>query len=79
MSRKPSSLVERRLHDGARIIAEVTGDEARPVQYTFADTGRTARADVVARLIADGKLIPTGDGLFPEFSQTYELAHEARL
>lgn len=70
---KPTQ-VESRLRQGATIIAEMTGDVAQPVSYTFADNGKAARADICRRLIADGVMVAKGDGLFPELSQTYGLA-----
>lgn len=69
----PPTLVERRLMEGAAVIK--TNDQRADFGafYTFADTGRTARFDIVQRLIEAGKLKPEGDGLFGE-SQTWRLA-----
>lgn len=70
---KPSA-VELRLRDGA-VILKTPDQEARGgAYYTFADTGRVARADVIERLIAAGKLKPRHDGLFAECSQTWAFA-----
>lgn len=72
--RKPvETIVERRLRQGSRIIA-THNDDGKATVWNFADDGRCARSDVVERLLAGGVLVPMGDGLFPEDSQTYGLA-----
>lgn len=67
----PPTLVERRLMDGATVMKTSNSDAPCGAFYTFTDTGRTARADIVERLIAAGKLKPRGDGLFADDSQTW--------
>jgi hypothetical protein len=69
----PPTLVERRLMEGASIIKTADPRADLGAYYTFADTGRAARYDIVERLIQAGKLQPQGDGLFGE-SQTWRLA-----
>lgn len=67
--------VERRIREGAKIIATHTGDTSGPATtWAFADSGRAARSDVVERLLERGILAPLGDGLFPGESQSYGLA-----
>ena len=65
--------VARRLMAGATIMKTTCEDAARGAFYVFTDDGRTARADIVERLMAAGKLRPRGDGLFPDDSQTWAL------
>lgn len=65
--------VELRLRTGSKIIKTTNPDAPRGAFYTFADSGSVARADIVERLIAAGKLLPQGDGLFGD-SQTWALA-----
>lgn len=76
--RKPRRVVktqvEMRLESGALVIKTVNHDAPCGAFWTFSDTGRAARADVVQRLMAAGKLRPKGDGLFAEDSQTWGLA-----
>lgn len=69
----PPTLVERRLMEGAAIIKTSDPKADCGAYYTFADTGRAARYDIVERLMAAGKLVAQGDGLFGE-SQTWRLA-----
>jgi len=59
--------------EGASIIKTADPRSDLGVYYTFADTGRAARYDIVERLIRAGRLKPQGDGLFGE-SQTWRLA-----
>jgi hypothetical protein len=73
---KPT-LVEQRLMAGAEILKTTTADADRGVFWTFTDTGRSARGDIVERLIAAGKLLPAGDGLFAGESQTWRYAATA--
>lgn len=77
-ARKPRkakpTIVERRLIDGAKVMKTASSDDPRGCFWTFTDTGRAARADVVERLISAGKLRPLGDGLFSDDSQTWALA-----
>lgn len=79
--RKPRKLkptaVELRLIAGAKILKTSCEDAPLGCFYVFADTGRTARADIVHRLIKAGKLQPQGDGLFGDDSQTWALASGA--
>lgn len=72
--KRKETIVERRLKEGARIMKTATRDAATGVIWTFADTGKTARADICERLVADGVLAPLNDGLFPGESQTWGLA-----
>lgn len=70
--RKPrKSGVEKRLEGGATLLKVVVQGQT---MWAYADTGRTARADVVRRLIRDGKVKPSGDGLFGDDSQSWGLA-----
>ena len=69
----PPTLVERRLMEGASIIKTADPKSDFGAFYTFADTGRAARFDIVERLISSGKIKPQWDGLFGE-SQTWRLA-----
>lgn len=74
MPRRPSkTLVEQHMERGALLLKTMTGDPAQPVRWTFSNIRGAARADVVERLLADGKLKPLNDGLFDD-SQTYGLA-----
>jgi hypothetical protein len=68
------SATEKRLMAGATIMKTTGADIERGRFYVFTDTGASARADVIERLIAAGKLRPCGDGLFGELSQTYAYA-----
>jgi hypothetical protein len=70
---KPT-LVEKRLEAGAMILKTSDPDAPRGAFWTFLDTGRAARADIVERLIQAGKLKPRGDGLFGDDGQTWGLA-----
>lgn len=70
---KPT-LVEQRLMAGATILKTTDPDAPRGAFWTFLDTGRAARADIVEKLIAAGKLKPRGDGLFNEDAQTWGFA-----
>ncbi len=76
--RKPRKVVktqvEKRLEAGAFVIKTVNPEATRGAFWTFSDTGRAARADIVQRLMDGGKLRPVGDGLFAEDSQTWGLA-----
>lgn len=67
---RPKTGVEKRLEAGAVILKSMTKDG---VAWTFADTGKAARADVCERLRASGKLVPRRDGLFASDSQTWGL------
>jgi hypothetical protein len=70
---RPSG-IELRLREGAKILKTLS---EKGCAYTFADTGKAARADVVERLISAGKLAPQGDGLFGDDAQTWALAEAA--
>lgn len=70
---KPTA-VELRLMAGAAILKTFDERAPRGFFYAFADTGRTARADLVERLISAGRLKPQGDGLFSDDAQTWALA-----
>lgn len=59
---------------GATVMKTADPDSPRGCFWTFSDTGKAARADVVERLISAGKLKPRGDGLFGDDSQTWALA-----
>jgi hypothetical protein len=74
---KPSD-VELRLETGETILKAANPKVPKGYFYTFAEAGQVARADVVERLIETGKLVPLGDGLFPEDSQTWGLADTLR-
>lgn len=69
---KPT-LVEKRLADEAVLLKTAAADNPQGFFWTFLDTGRAARADIVDRLMAAGKLKPRGDGLFGDDSQTWAL------
>lgn len=66
--------VEQRLESGAMVIKTVNRDAPTGAFWTFSDTGRAARADIVQRLMKAGRLKPIGDGLFADDSQTWGLA-----
>lgn len=70
---KPTT-VELRLMAGAKILKTMSDQAPLGRFYVFSDTGRSARADIVERLIAAGKLKPQGDGLFGDDAQTWALA-----
>jgi hypothetical protein len=76
--RKPrqpkKTLVEKRLESGVALLKTADRDASRGVIWTFSDTGRVARADICERLLRAGRLIPQGDGLFPDDSQSWRLA-----
>lgn len=63
-----------RVQAGAKLLKTLGADAPSGCFYTFADTGRAARADVVERPIRAGKLKPQGDGLFGDDAQTWALA-----
>lgn len=67
------TLVEQHMERGALLLKTLTGDPAQPVRWTFSNIHGAARADVVERLLSDGRLRPLNDGLFGD-SQTYTLA-----
>ncbi|MDO8912320.1 MAG: hypothetical protein Q8N10_03420 [Phenylobacterium sp.] len=73
--RKPrkvvKSRVQLRIEAGAEIMKTVSRDGT---VWSFTDTGRAARADVVERLIMAGVLAPRRDALFADDSQTWGLA-----
>lgn len=71
MKKRPETIVERRLKEGALVLKTCSQDAPRGAFWTFADTGRAARADVCDRLVSEGLLKPRGDGLFPDHSQTW--------
>lgn len=76
-ARKPRKVkltqVEKRLLAGAVLLKTSSEKDPRGCFWTFLDTGRTARADIVERFLAAGKLKPQGDGLFGDDSQTWAL------
>jgi hypothetical protein len=70
---KPTQ-VELRLMAGATILKTTNQDAPRGAFWTFLDTGRAARADIVEKLIEAGKLKPRNDGLFGGDGQTWALS-----
>jgi hypothetical protein len=73
MAKSRKTFVEQRLEAGACLLKTMTGNPSDPVRWTFSNSNGCARADVVERLIADGRVKPMNDGLF-EDSQSYALA-----
>ena len=67
------TLVEQHMERGALLLKTLTGDPAAPIRWTYSNMRGTARADVVEKLMAAGRLKPLNDGLFGD-SQTYGLA-----
>jgi hypothetical protein len=70
---KPT-LVEQRLMAGALVLKTCSEDAPRGAFYVFTDNGRSARADIIEKLISAGKLRPRGDGLFGDDAQTWGYA-----
>lgn len=65
--------IESRLFSGRTLIKTMDADAASGASWAF-DDGRTARADLCEKMLAQGIIEPLNDGLFPGASQTYSLA-----
>lgn len=70
----PLTFIERRLLAGATVMKTSSEDAPLGCFWTFTDTGRAARADIIEKLIAAGRLKPRGDGLFADDGQTWAYA-----
>lgn len=73
-AKRKKTQVEVRLESGALVIKTVNPDAPCGATWTFSDTGRAARADIVQKLMTAGRLRPMGDGLFGDDAQTWGLA-----
>lgn len=73
MAKPRKTLVEQHMERGALLLKTMTGDPFQPVRWTFTNIRGAARADVVERLLTEGKLKPLNDGLFDD-SQSFGLA-----
>lgn len=68
-----SAQIEARLYAGGRLIKTMSDGAASGAYWHFED-GRTAWADTCEKMLALGVIVPMNDGLFPDSSQTFQLA-----
>jgi hypothetical protein len=75
---KRAAAVKALLERGEKLCARVgaAADEQEPErpQYWLEPSGRSAAPTAVRELASKGQILPSGDGLFDGFSQTWRLA-----